>query len=177
MVRKICEALEAITTENPLVLVLEDLHWSDPSTLDLISALARQRGLAKLVLLGTYRPADVVLSQSPLKRLKQDLLIHNLCHELPLERLEETAIADYLSAEFPGSNLPPALAKLIYRHSGGNSLFMVAIVQDMVKKGLIAADGETWSVTVPLEDFGPGVPESLQQLLEVQFDQLTQLEQ
>ncbi|HWY71364.1 MAG TPA: AAA family ATPase [Terriglobales bacterium] len=177
MVREICEALEAITTENPLVLVVEDLHWSDPSTLDLISALARQRGLAKLVLLGTYRPADVVLSQNPLKRLKRDLLIHNLCHELPLERLEETDIADYLAAEFPGSNLPPTLAKLIYRHSGGNSLFMVAIVQDMVKKGLIAAHGETWSVTVPLENFAPGVPESLQQLLEVQFDQLAALEQ
>src|SRR4029077_1337691 len=113
----------------------------------------------------------------PLKRLKQDLLIHNLCHELPLERLEETDIADYLAAEFPGSNLPPALAKLIHRHSGGNSLFMVAIVQDMVKKGLIAANGEIWAVTVPLEDFAPGVPESLQQLLEVQFDQLAALEQ
>src|SRR5262249_47607390 len=135
------------------------------------------RGPAKLILLGTYRPVDVALSQSPLKGLKQDLLIHGLCHEVPLERLEEANVADYLSLEFPGSDLPPTLAQLIYRHSGGNSLFMVAIVQDLLKKGVIASHGEIWSVTVPLEEFAPGVPETLQQLLELQFDSLNAFEQ
>ena len=62
MVREICEALEVLTAENPFLLILEDLHWVDPSTLDLISALARRRGPAKLVVLGTYRPAEAVLS-------------------------------------------------------------------------------------------------------------------
>ena len=177
MVREICEALEAITSETPLVLLLEDLHWADPSTLDLISALARQRGPARFVLLGTYRPVDVALSQSPLRGLKQDLLIHNLCREIALERLEETNVADYLAAEFPGSDLPAALARVIYRQSGGNSLFMAAIVQDMVKKGMIAREGGGWSVTASLEDFAPAVPDTLQQLLELQFDSLNSLEQ
>ena len=77
-----------------LVLIFEDLHWVDDSTLDLISALARRREPAKLMLLGTYRPADVVLSQTPLKGLKQDLQVHHLCTEIALERLEEPAIAD-----------------------------------------------------------------------------------
>ena len=78
MVREICETLEAITTLHPLVLFLEDLHWVDPSTLDFISAMARRRGPAKLLLFGTYRPAEVILSRSPLKALKQDLVIHVL---------------------------------------------------------------------------------------------------
>jgi predicted ATPase len=52
MVREICETLEAITAENPLVLIFEDLHWVDDSTLDLISALARRREPAKLMCLG-----------------------------------------------------------------------------------------------------------------------------
>jgi len=55
MVREICEALEAVSMEHPLILALEDLHWVDVSTLDVISALARRRGPAKLVVLGTYR--------------------------------------------------------------------------------------------------------------------------
>jgi AAA ATPase domain len=42
MVREICEALEAMTAENPIVLIFEDLHWVDPATLDVISALARR---------------------------------------------------------------------------------------------------------------------------------------
>src|SRR5215471_13792656 len=80
MVREMCEVLEVITSQNPLVLILEDLHWVDASTLDLLSALARRRGLARLVLLATYRPADVIITRSPLKALKQDLLVRNLCH-------------------------------------------------------------------------------------------------
>ena len=177
MVREICEALESITAENPLVLMLEDLHWVDPSTLDLISALARRRGAAKLVLLGTYRPADVVVSQSPLKGLKQDLLVHHLCEEVVLERLEESDIGEYLAAEFADGSLPAGLANLIYRHSGGNALFMVAIVQDMVKQGLIAQRQGSWALTKPLEHLAPGVPETLQEMLEVQFGQLSTAEQ
>jgi predicted ATPase len=44
MLREISEVLEPITSENALLLVLEDLHWADHSTVDLISALARRRG-------------------------------------------------------------------------------------------------------------------------------------
>ena len=50
MVRELCEVLEIITAETPLMVVLEDLHWVDPSTLDLISALARRRDPARLLL-------------------------------------------------------------------------------------------------------------------------------
>src|SRR4030095_11711010 len=62
MLREIGAALEALTAEMPLVLVLEDLHWSDYSTVDLISYLANQRQSARLMLIGTYRPLDVIVS-------------------------------------------------------------------------------------------------------------------
>src|SRR5262245_46695369 len=177
MVREICEALEALTAEDPFVLILEDLHWVDPSTLDIISALARRRGPARLVVLGTYRPAEIINSRCPLKGLKQDLLVHRLCAEIALERLEETDIAKYLAAEFGGGNLPSSLASLIHRHSGGNALFMVAIVEDLVKRGVIGQDQGRWLLTAPLADVAPGVPETLQQMLEVQFDHLSVPEQ
>src|SRR5712675_1305950 len=178
MVREICEAFEVMAAQNPLVLILEDLHWVDASTLDLISALARRRGPAKLVIVGTYRPADVIISQSPLKALKQDLLVHNLCHEIALERLEESDVGEYLTEEFAECTFAAAdLAKLVHRHSGGNALFMVGIVQSMLKKGVIAQLQGKWALTVPLEKIAPGVPETLQQLIQVQFEQLSMSEQ
>src|SRR5258708_16949187 len=97
MVREICEALEAITSDIPLVLIFEDLHWGDPSTLDLISALARRREAAKLMLLCTYRPVDVVLSNSSLRGLKQDWQVLQFSSEYALERLEEHPIAGNLA--------------------------------------------------------------------------------
>lgn len=177
MVREICEALEAITTEHPLVLILEDLHWVDSSTLDFISALARRRGPAKLLLIGTYRPVEVVLSQSPLKGLKHDLLLHELCQEVALERLEAPDVAQYLALEFPDAHFPPDFSALIYQQSAGNALFMVAIVQDILKKGLIVQESGSWKLTQPLQDIQPGVPDTLQQMLEIQFDQLSSAQQ
>jgi DNA-binding winged helix-turn-helix (wHTH) protein/tetratricopeptide (TPR) repeat protein len=177
MVREICEALESLTTQDPLVLILEDLHWVDPSTLDFISALARRRGPAKLLLLGTYRPADVIISQSPLKALKQDLVLHSLSHEISLERLEESNVSEYLAIKFVDGDFPSGFANLVYRRSGGNPLFMVTILQDMVKKRLIAQADGRWTLGVALQDVEPSVPETLDQLIELQFQQLSAVEQ
>jgi len=137
----------------------------------------RRNEEARLMLVCTYRPVDMILSNSSLKVLKQDLQVHSLCTEIALERLTEPAIGDYLTREFPNGSLPPGLAGLIYRHSEGNPLFMVAIVQDMMKKGLIVHDHAEWRLTTPLEAIDPGVPQSLQQMLEVQFEKLTPPEQ
>ena len=152
MVREICETLEVITAQSTLVVILEDLHWVDPSTLDLISALARRRELSKLLLVGTYRPVEVVLTQSPLKALKQDLLVRHLCREITIERLEESNVAEYLTRTFRTTSLPAGLANLIFKNSGGNPLFMVAIVQDLVKKGLVVKEGSQLSLTAPVQE-------------------------
>jgi DNA-binding winged helix-turn-helix (wHTH) protein/tetratricopeptide (TPR) repeat protein len=173
MVRELCEVLETMTARSPLIVILEDMHWVDTSTLDLISAFARRRGPARVLLIGTYRPVDVVLSQSPLKALKQDLVVRDLCHEITIERLEESDVAEYLAKEFPDSRLPSGLATMIHRNSGGNALFMAAIVRDIVKRGLIVQSQGSWTLTRPLEDVYPGIPETLQQMLEIQFEQLT----
>ena len=67
------EAIETLTSESPLLLVLEDLHWSDYSTLDLISYLARRQDPARLMVIGTYRPVDVIVGDHPLKGVKREL--------------------------------------------------------------------------------------------------------
>ena len=85
MLREIGDALNTIASGNPLLLVLEDLQWADPFTVDLISAVARSRTPAKLMLVCTYRQVDVAVSGHPMKALKPDLLIHRLCREIALE--------------------------------------------------------------------------------------------
>jgi tetratricopeptide (TPR) repeat protein len=174
MVRELCEALEVLTEAAALVLVLEDLHWVDPSTLDLISAVARRREQAKLLVVGTFRPADVIVSESPLKALKHDLMLHRLSREVELERLREADIADYLAAEFAGSDLPRGLAGVIHRHSDGNPLFMTAMLDHLVQQGVLAGANGRWRLLVPLEEIDPGVPETLRQMLEMQLQHLTE---
>ena len=177
MVRELCEALEVITENIPLVLILEDLHWVDDYTLDVISAIARRRERARLMVLGTVRPADLILSGSPLKALKQDLLLHRLCHELPLERLQQSDVEEYVAAAFSPGDVGTGIAAYVHRHSDGNPLFMIAMLDHLAERGLLSQLDGRWRLTVPLEQLDPGVPETLKQMLQMQLQHASEAEQ
>ena len=81
MLREIGDALDQIASATPVVLVLEDLQWADPCTVDLISAIARTRTRAKLMVVGTYSPLEAS-AQHPLRALRPDLLVRHLCQEI-----------------------------------------------------------------------------------------------
>jgi DNA-binding winged helix-turn-helix (wHTH) protein len=176
MLREIAEALDTITSETPLLLIFEDLHWVDYSTVDLISELARRQRPTRLLLVGTYRPLDATLSEHPISVLKQDLLVHQLCAEIPLEPLAEPDIAEYLDTPAQ-TNLRDNLAKLLHRHSEGNPLFMVAALDDMFERDVLFRENGELKLRIPLEEVDLQVPETLRQMVEVQIDRLTPQEQ
>jgi DNA-binding winged helix-turn-helix (wHTH) protein/tetratricopeptide (TPR) repeat protein len=176
MVRELCQALEVMTATDALVLVLEDLHWVDQSTVDLISAIARRRDSAKLLMLGTFRPADLILSESPFKTLKQDLLLHHLCSDISLERLNESQVTEYLAANYGDGDLPSKLSTVIHKHSDGNPLFMIAMLDHLASEGILVRHDGHWTITVPPENIHPDVPETLKQMLEVQLQHSSEAE-
>src|SRR5262249_29417637 len=135
MLRELVEALEALSLDEPLVLVLEDLHWSDVSTTDVLARLARRREAARLLVLGTYRPAHVAASAHPLRPVKQELEVHGHCEELPLEFLSVAAVREYLARRFPQHRFPSDLALVLHRNTGGNPLFIVNTIDDLMARG------------------------------------------
>jgi predicted ATPase len=177
MLREIGEVLETVTSEKPLLLALEDLHWADPSTVDVISALSRRRAPSKLMLIGTYRPADPALAEHPLKAVKQELLVHQLCAEIALQPLEENEVADYLASESEGAAFPANLTGLIYRQTEGNPLFMEAVLEHMHDRGLIAVENGKWQFPIAMKGVDLDVPKSLRLMIEAQVDQLSAKEQ
>ncbi len=177
MLREIGEALEAIASQTPLLLVFEDLQWVDHSTADLISVLARRRMPAPLMLIATYRPTDVVLPDHPLKALKPDLSLRRLCREVALEPLGEEDVVEYLATESSQALLPDGLARLLYRHSEGNPLFLVAVLDHMTERGFISRDRERWRLTGALEEIDLAVPENLRLVIDAQIERLTSEEQ
>jgi predicted ATPase len=103
MLREMAAWIEAVTIETPLVLVLEDVHWSDYATLDLVAWVARRQEPARLLLVGTYRPVEVLTREHPLRGVQQALQLHGHCAELPLACLSEAAVAAYLTRRVPGT--------------------------------------------------------------------------
>ncbi len=172
MLREMGEALEALSAESPLVLVLEDLHWSDYATLDLITLLARRPEPARLLLIGTYRPADARWSEHPLHHVRRELESRRQCYRLHLEELGEDAVAEYLSRRFEGAARTPGLAKALHRYTDGNPLFMVNVADYLVAEGQLVQHGDRWRLEVPVEELQLRVPESVRQLIERQIDRL-----
>ena len=99
MLREMGELLDRYTAERPLLLVTEDLHWSDRSTLHLIDYIARRRGGARLMWLASFRLAEVVALDHPLNPLRHELRLHRLCDEIVLDPFSEREIADYVAVE------------------------------------------------------------------------------
>ena len=175
MLREMAEALEALSVEMPVALVFEDLHWSDHSTLDLLAMLARRREPARLLVLGTYRPADLIVSGHPLRALTQELHGRGLCEEVPLGFLSEQATAEYLTDRFGLAREDPAfrsLAHTIHRRTDGNPLFMVTVADYLFGRGAIACVDGTWHVVGDVDLLGASVPEGLKQIIDRQLERL-----
>jgi DNA-binding winged helix-turn-helix (wHTH) protein/predicted ATPase len=97
MLREMAEAMEVATATRPFVLILEDLHWCDASTLDFLSFLAHRPEPARLFVIGTYRPAELTPGAPPLATLTQELLQHQQATEIAVPLLTQAEVAAYLS--------------------------------------------------------------------------------
>jgi DNA-binding winged helix-turn-helix (wHTH) protein len=177
MLREICEALAAISVGSPLLLILEDLHWGDSSTLDLISVLARHRAPARIILLATYRPSEVGGSSFPLNALKRDLVVRHLSREIALPPLTPAEITEYLAEAEPATTVPEELALLLHRHTEGNPLFLIAVVEHLLESGLLEREGGRWQLRRPASEIALQVPETLRQMIEAQIELLSASEQ
>jgi predicted ATPase/DNA-binding winged helix-turn-helix (wHTH) protein len=172
MLREFAEVVDALTAETALVLILEDLHWSDYATLDLLALLARRRTPAHLFVVGTYRPVEAIVHHHPLRTVVQDLQRHGHATELPLALLNAEAVAAYLAVRFPQQQFPSALAPWLHQRTDGHPLFLVTLVQALVERGVLHAHDGCWTVQEGLETLALNVPESLRQLLEQQITRL-----
>ena len=177
MLREIREALDAFASRKPVLYIYDDVHWLDPSSLDLLSAFAHDRVPAKAMVIITMRSPDRPEADDSVKRIKQDLLIHKLGYQIPLGPLSEAEVAAYLESDSPASSLPEGFCALVYSRSEGNPLFMVATLDRMLQKGHASHEEGKWKLTVPIEQIDLEVPESLRQAIEGQIDQLTIEEQ
>ncbi|HZR79595.1 MAG TPA: AAA family ATPase [Candidatus Binatia bacterium] len=173
---ELIEALDAFSVEAPLVLLLEDLHWSDSATIDLLATLARRRDSARLLAVATYRPAEVAASGHPLKAAKQELHLHGHCDELVLPFLGEGAIERYLAERFATASFPSSFARALDRNTSGNPLFLVNVIDDLIARGEVREVDGGWVLGGSVEEIASAVPGTLWQMVDKQVERLTDRE-
>ena len=176
MLREFCVFIESLTAQIPVILWLEDLQWTDNSTIDLLGALARREDNARLFVIVSYRPIDAVLGGSLVPQLKQTLSVHGFAVELPLELLDRTAVGEYLVSRFHNLELAAEVTTLVQDETDGNPLFVGTLVDYLVKEGLLELGGGQTRFTVPVEEVYDECPRSLRDIVELQRSATTEQE-
>jgi predicted ATPase len=164
MLREMTDALVALTLERPLLLVLEDLHWADCSTLDLVAFLARPREPARLLIVGTSQPLVSLPGTHPLRAIRRELTIHRRSVELPLAPFAPAAVASYLHARLENGWWPAGLVEWIHEWTEGNPLYVTSLIDELVRRRILVPRGGAWTMTGAIEDVEVQVPDLVREL-------------
>jgi predicted ATPase len=165
LMREMGALLQELGRSRPVVLFLDDVHWADFSTIDLLGYLAPKLAQLRVLVLVTYRPTDLTIARHPFLRLKADLRAHGALHEVPIAFLTADDVARYVSANLPEASRD--LAGLIYRKTEGSPLFMVDLVRYLRERGV----PERWG-----SEIERNVPQSLRGMIERTLEGLTDSE-
>ena len=177
MLREFGLFIERLAAERPLILAIEDLHWSDYATLDAIDLVARQGQQARCLIIGTYRPADVKATRHPVHAVSQELRVRGLCQVVDVPLLVPTELDAFLSHRFPDAGFTADLARLVHVRTAGNPLFVGNLVDSWIERRLIERHDAGWVITAALRTLETDVPDTLQHLIEKQIAELDAPEQ
>ena len=172
MLRELAEAVETMAADIPLILWLEDLHWSDPPTVDWLGYLARRPGPARVLVLASCRPLEASMPEHRVEVAKDDLKLRGHAREIALARLDATGVGEYLARRFPAGRAFDALAGMIHARTGGNPLFVVNVADDLVRRAVLVERSGRWEVKESLGLARIAIPEDVRRMIGRQLDRV-----
>jgi predicted ATPase len=130
------ELLGRMASGNPLLLLIEDLHWSDQGTLALLEHLARNIHKIPALIVGNYRD-DELDSKGSLAKTLGELTRLRLAEQVSLSGLTESAVAEMVQS-LSGSEPSPALVRLLHKTTDGNPFFVGELIRHLAERGQLA---------------------------------------
>ena len=167
MLREFSELMERLTRGRPGVLVLEDLHWADPSTLAWLAAWGLQRTPAQLLVLGSYRDDELDRAGMLATTLGQ-LRRQPDCRLIPLGGLDVSAVSGYLAERFPGNAFPADLAQALTHRTEGHAMLVDAAADVWLAQGLVRRDEGGWQLFSTPEALVAAIAPSVRTLIETE---------
>lgn len=175
MLREWGELIDRLTAERPLLLVTEDLHWSDHATVHLMNHVARRRTPARFLWLASFRLTEIIAHVHPLNALRHELRLHRLCREILLDPFSEQETAEFIVRRHPGFTAPESVVRALHARTEGLPLFLSHVLDDLfARSGFHVVDDEA-GVTQQVAALA--VPESLAGIIAKHFERLSGDEQ
>jgi predicted ATPase len=165
--------LHEMSRQRPLVVFLDDIHWADPSSVDLLAYLGSRCSGWRLLLVLTCRPSDLLRSQHPFGPVKLELQGRGVCREITLLFLSRDDVSHYLSLAFAGHQFPEEFVAVLHSRTEGNPLFMVDLLRYLRDHEVIVQDQGRWSLVRALPDLNRELPESVRAMIQRKMDELS----
>ena len=141
--REVTAFLQAIAQESPVAVMLDDLHWADGATLELLQHLARHTRADRVLLLGTYRDVEVG-RHHPLEAALRDLMREDLVDRIGLHRLEPSGTAKLIASTLGEEDVSRELDTIVHQHADGNPFFTQQLVRYLVERGDVFREDGRW---------------------------------
>jgi hypothetical protein len=162
--------LDGVAAQAPLALVIDDLHWADRATLDLLRHVARPPHEAALLIVGTYRDAEVG-ADHPLADLLADSRRDRVVERLALEGLPERDVGALIAAH-AGHPAAAGLIGAVHEHTDGNPFFIEEVLRHLIEMGVLYERGGRWTSALTSDEIG--VPEGVQEVLSRRLSRLSE---
>jgi predicted ATPase len=136
--------IQELAEHAPVALLLDDLHWADAASLDLLHHLARFTRADRVLLLGTYRDVDVG-RQHPLEAVLRELSRQDLVKRIAVRRLDGTGTAALVGAALGEEEITEEFAELLHERTEGNPFFVQQVVRVLAEKGDLYREDGHWT--------------------------------
>lgn len=165
LARELGDALSAAARSRPLVMILEDVHWADPSTIELLRHLAHRATRIALLLIATCRGEEAAAAGSSVNQALTELEARGICDSIELSRLDEATLREYLDRRFGLGEDSAQLASLLFKATEGHPLFAVSLVQLFIQRGDLQHTGQAWRLTTPIDRLRVVIPRTVEAVI------------
>jgi predicted ATPase len=178
MRREFVRFFEALSTIRPVILFLDDLHWADASTCDLLAYLGSRMKDIRILIVATYRPSEL-FGTHPFPPVRLALERRGVCQEIPLEFLTLSDIECYLDHRFPAHIFLREFAGVVHERTEGNPLFMSDMLSFLVDRQILIDQEGHWQLNRDAGDAAEirkVIPAGTQSMIRLQIDQFSDVD-
>ncbi len=160
---------------DPVIIFIDDLHWADKTTLNLLHYLARNTRDNRILIIGTYRPEDILETQSErthqLKKTMQNMNRESLFDKIKLERLDNEQIEELLQTVFDGDEFEKNFTEMIYKETEGNPFFVLEVIKLLVEESCIRQqENGRWELSIDIKNID--LPSRVYDVIKRRLDRL-----
>jgi len=164
------EIIKIVAADRPIVMHLDDLHWADAQTLEMLTYIARGTTDTRVLIIGTHRPEDITETKHPLRTLLKRKDTSALFNEIPLKRLDETGTKNIITSVFENSQFTEAFTDSIHQETDGNPLFVLEVLKLLKDERIITRHNGGWRLSSDTIEIH--IPKTVSEVIHRRIDKL-----